>query len=72
MFVAGIETTSITIEWAIAELLRNQRILDQVQQELETVVGRDRNVKEEDLPKLPYLQAVLAPINTSFPPTNCI
>jgi flavonoid 3'-monooxygenase len=59
MFVAGTETTSVTIEWAIAELLRNQKILTKVQQELETVVGLDRNVKDEDLPKLPYLQAVV-------------
>ncbi|KAK7304683.1 hypothetical protein VNO77_42569 [Canavalia gladiata] len=59
MFTAGTDTSSSTTEWAIAELIRNPRILAQVQQELDTVVGRDRNVKEEDLPHLPYLQAVV-------------
>nr|UNO76255.1 flavonoid 3'-monooxygenase [Glycyrrhiza uralensis] len=59
MFVAGTDTSSSTTEWAIAELIRNPRILAQVQQELDTVVGRERNVKEEDLPHLPYLQAVV-------------
>ncbi|KAK7411349.1 hypothetical protein VNO78_02782 [Psophocarpus tetragonolobus] len=59
MFTAGTDTSSSTTEWAIAELIRNPRIMDQVQQELDTVVGRDRNVKEEDLAHLPYLQAVV-------------
>lgn len=59
MFTAGTDTSSSTTEWAIAELIRNPRILTQVQQELDTVVGRDRTVKEEDLAHLPYLQAVI-------------
>ncbi|XP_061358396.1 flavonoid 3'-monooxygenase-like [Gastrolobium bilobum] len=59
MFTAGTDTSSSTTEWAIAELIRNPRIMGQVQQELDTVVGRDRNVREEDLPHLPYLQAVI-------------
>ncbi|MCI46730.1 flavonoid 3'-monooxygenase-like, partial [Trifolium medium] len=57
MFAAGTDTSSSTTEWAIAELLKNPRILAQVQQELDNVVGRERNVKEDDLPNLPYLQA---------------
>ena len=59
MFAAGTDTSSSTTEWAIAELIRNPRIMAQVQQELDSVVGRDRNVTEEDLPHLPYLQAVV-------------
>ncbi|KAI5330208.1 hypothetical protein L3X38_029606 [Prunus dulcis] len=41
MFTAGTDTSSSTVEWAIAELLRHPRILAQVQQELDQVVGRD-------------------------------
>ncbi|BAT79695.1 hypothetical protein LR48_Vigan04g043900 [Vigna angularis] len=59
MFTAGTDTSSSTTEWAIAELIRNPRVLTQVQQELDSVVGRDRSVKEEDLAHLPYLQAVI-------------
>ncbi|CAK8565205.1 unnamed protein product [Lathyrus sativus] len=69
MFVAGTETTSITIEWAIAELLRNPKILTKIQEELEKVVGRDTNVKEEDIPNLPYLQAVIKETFRLHPPT---
>ncbi|KAL2322107.1 hypothetical protein Fmac_026486 [Flemingia macrophylla] len=59
MFTAGTDTSSSTTEWAIAELIRNPRILAQVQQELDTVVGKDRLVTEADLPHLPYLEAVV-------------
>ncbi|KAK4257243.1 hypothetical protein QN277_006856 [Acacia crassicarpa] len=59
MFTAGTDTSSSTTEWAIAELIRHPRMLAQVQQEIDAVVGRDRFVTELDLPNLPYLQAVV-------------
>lgn len=59
MFTAGTDTSSSTVEWAIAELLRHPNILAQVQQELDQVVGRDRLVTELDIPNLTYLQAVI-------------
>ncbi|KAF7838523.1 flavonoid 3'-monooxygenase [Senna tora] len=58
-FTAGTDTSSSTTEWAIAELIRHPRILAQVQQELDSVVGRDRFVNESDLPNLPYFQAFI-------------
>ncbi|KAI4335917.1 hypothetical protein L6164_014513 [Bauhinia variegata] len=59
MFTAGTDTSSSTTEWAIAELLRHPKMLTRVQEELDSVVGRDRVVTELDLPHLPYLQAVI-------------
>uniref|UniRef100_A0A0K8WME9 Flavonoid 3'-monooxygenase n=1 Tax=Acacia koa TaxID=468172 RepID=A0A0K8WME9_ACAKO len=59
LFTAGTDTSSSTTEWAIAELIRHPRMLAQVQQEIDAVVGRDRLVTELDLPNLPYLQAVV-------------
>ncbi|XP_061364933.1 flavonoid 3'-monooxygenase-like isoform X2 [Gastrolobium bilobum] len=59
MFAAGTDTSSSTTEWAIAEMIRNPRILGRVQQEVDSVVGRDRLVTELDLPHLPYLEAVV-------------
>lgn len=59
MFTAGTDTSSSTVEWAIAELIRHPRILAQVQQELDEVVGHNRLVTELDLPRLTYLQAVV-------------
>lgn len=59
LFTAGTDTSSSTTEWAIAELLRHPKILSQVRQELDSVVGADRLVTEADLPQLTYLQAVI-------------
>ncbi|CAI8610127.1 unnamed protein product [Vicia faba] len=59
MFTAGTDTSSSTTEWAIAELIRNPRLMVSIQKELETVVGRDRLVTEMDLAHLPYLEAVV-------------
>nr|WOC73942.1 flavonoid 3'-monooxygenase [Ficus virens] len=59
MFTAGTDTSSSTVEWAIAELIRHPKMLVQVQEELDRVVGRDRLVSELDLGQLNYLQAVV-------------
>ncbi|XVE54708.1 hypothetical protein DITRI_Ditri03aG0103400 [Diplodiscus trichospermus] len=59
MFLAGTDTSSSTIEWGIAELICHPKIMSQIQQELDSVVGKDRLVSELDLPKLTYLQAFI-------------
>ncbi|XP_066317522.1 flavonoid 3'-monooxygenase CYP75B3-like [Miscanthus floridulus] len=59
LFTAGTDTTSSTVEWALAELIRHPDVLKKAQQELDAVVGRDRLVSESDLPRLTYLTAVI-------------
>ncbi|KAK6148598.1 hypothetical protein DH2020_019510 [Rehmannia glutinosa] len=59
MFAAGTDTTSSTVEWAIAELMRHPKILAQAQQELDSVVGKNRLVTESDLTRLTFLQAIV-------------
>uniref|UniRef100_A0ACD5ZCE4 Uncharacterized protein n=1 Tax=Avena sativa TaxID=4498 RepID=A0ACD5ZCE4_AVESA len=59
LFVAGTETTSSIVEWAIAELIRHPDILKRAQEELDAVVGRDRLVSESDLPRLTFLNAII-------------
>ncbi|KAK6920983.1 Cytochrome P450, partial [Dillenia turbinata] len=59
LFTAGTDTSSSTVEWAIAELIRHPKILAQVQQELDSVIGCNRLATESDLPQLTYLQAVI-------------
>ena len=59
LFTAGTDTTSSTVEWALAELIRHPDVLAKAQQELDAVVGRGRLVSESDLPRLAYLAAVV-------------
>ncbi|KAF7847807.1 hypothetical protein BT93_L2558 [Corymbia citriodora subsp. variegata] len=59
VFVAGSETTSSTLEWAMTELLRNPEKLTSAQTELHQVIGKGKQIEEADISRLPYLQAVL-------------
>nr|ANY30307.1 flavonoid 3'5'hydroxylase [Oryza officinalis] len=59
MVIGGTETTSNTVEWAMAEMLQNRGMLRKVQEELDAVVGRDGMVEETHLPKLHYLHLVI-------------
>ncbi|CAN1322447.1 Cytochrome P450 93A3 [Linum perenne] len=59
IFAAGTETSAITTDWAMAELLNNVEILHKLQEELDSVVGKSRLVEESDITNLPYLQAVV-------------
>ncbi|CAK9254887.1 unnamed protein product [Sphagnum jensenii] len=68
MLAGGAETSSLTIEWAMAELIRNPMIMKRAQMELETVVGMNRIIEESDLHKLTYLQAVIKETLRLHPP----
>ncbi|KAF3330384.1 cinnamic acid 4-hydroxylase [Carex littledalei] len=57
--VAAIETTLWSIEWGIAELVNHPEIQKKVLREMESVLGPGVPVTEPDLPRLPYLQAVV-------------
>ncbi|KAE8666142.1 putative cytochrome P450 [Hibiscus syriacus] len=58
MFFAGSETTSSTMEWAMAELLRNPESMKKAKEELDRVIGVYRKIEEGDMDNLSYLQAV--------------
>ncbi|MQL74322.1 hypothetical protein Taro_006671 [Colocasia esculenta] len=56
---AGIDTTTTTVEWAMAELLHNPHMMARAKEEIEAVVGTDGTVEESHLPMLHYLDAVV-------------
>ncbi|RVW50641.1 Flavonoid 3'-monooxygenase [Vitis vinifera] len=59
MVVGGTDTTSNTVEFAMAEMMNKPEVMRKAQQELEVVVGRDKKVEESHIGKLPYLYAVM-------------
>uniref|UniRef100_A0ACD6A911 Uncharacterized protein n=1 Tax=Avena sativa TaxID=4498 RepID=A0ACD6A911_AVESA len=68
MVVGGTETTSTTVEWAMAEVMHNPEVLSKVRQELDAVVGRDAVVEESHLPQLHYLRMVVKETLRLHPP----
>ncbi|CAI0409768.1 unnamed protein product [Linum tenue] len=68
LFVAGTDTTATTLEWAMAELLRNPKALTKLKEELDQTIGKENHLNESDIPRLPYLQAVIKEIFRLHPP----
>ncbi|KAH6799595.1 hypothetical protein C2S51_036079 [Perilla frutescens var. frutescens] len=59
MLIAGMDTSSTTIEWVMSEVMRNPSVMKKLQQELESMVGLDEMVNESHLNKLEYLDCVV-------------
>ncbi|XP_042510830.1 geraniol 8-hydroxylase-like [Macadamia integrifolia] len=68
IFGAGTDTTSTTLEWAMAELLHNPDSMAKVQLELRENLIEGKPVEEADVSKLPYLQAVVKETLRLHPP----
>ncbi|CAN6329620.1 unnamed protein product [Urochloa humidicola] len=56
---AGTDTTAMTTEWAMAQLLTHPEAMHKVRAELDANVGNTRLVEESDITNLPYLQCVV-------------
>ncbi|KAH7512430.1 3,9-dihydroxypterocarpan 6A-monooxygenase [Ziziphus jujuba] len=59
IFMAGTDTSSTAMQWAMGELINRPQVLKKLRDEINSVVGPDRLVKESDVPNLPYLRAVM-------------
>ncbi|RVW41128.1 cytochrome P450 76T24 isoform X2 [Vitis vinifera] len=68
LFVAGTDTTSSTVEWAMAELLCNPEKIAKAQKEIRGVLGNEGIVQESDISKFPYLQSIVKETFRLHPP----
>ncbi|KAJ7942255.1 Cytochrome P450 [Quillaja saponaria] len=59
VFAAGTDTSSVTVDWTMAELLRNPRVLKKLQAEIRQVFKGKKEIEESDIEKLSYLKLVL-------------
>ncbi|KAG2330550.1 hypothetical protein Bca52824_001730 [Brassica carinata] len=59
MVVGGTDTSTNTIEFAMAELISNPKLMKRAQQELDEVVGKKNIVEESHITKLPYILAIM-------------
>ncbi|CAN1747946.1 Geraniol 8-hydroxylase [Linum perenne] len=59
LFVAGTDTVTSTIEWAMAELLRNPNAFAKAKEELHKTIGKDNHLHESDIMRLPFLRAII-------------
>ncbi|KAK7345108.1 hypothetical protein VNO77_15558 [Canavalia gladiata] len=59
IFMAGTDTSAITTEWMLAELINNPHVMERAREEIDSVTGKNRLIQESDLPNLPYLRAIV-------------
>ncbi|KAM4085818.1 hypothetical protein ACJW30_10G055600 [Castanea mollissima] len=68
LFIAGNDTTSATLEWTMAELIQNPEVILKAKEELNQIIGKGNPVKESDISRLPYLQAIVRETFRLHPP----
>ncbi|XP_027345087.1 licodione synthase-like [Abrus precatorius] len=71
-FTAATDTTAISVEWTIAELFNNPKVLKKAQEEVDKVTGNERLVCEADSPNLPYIHAIIKETMRLHPPIPMI
>ncbi|KAI4329076.1 hypothetical protein L6164_021378 [Bauhinia variegata] len=59
LIIGGTETSQVSIEWTMSELLKNPETINKAREELDTVIGRERWVEEKDVGNLPYIEAIV-------------
>ncbi|KAL7150209.1 hypothetical protein ABFS83_05G095200 [Erythranthe nasuta] len=69
LFIGGTDSSTTTVEWAMTELIRNPNILSKLRQELSEKITNGKTVQEQDLPRLPYLTAVIKETMRLHPPS---
>ncbi|XP_038685036.1 premnaspirodiene oxygenase-like [Tripterygium wilfordii] len=72
IFLAGSETSSTTLEWAMSELLKNPRIMAKAQAEVRKVFDRKGSVDEAGVEELEFMKLVIKETLRLHPPLPLI
>ncbi|KAK2657567.1 hypothetical protein Ddye_010619 [Dipteronia dyeriana] len=67
MLLAGTDTSAVTMEWAMSNLLNHPEVMKKARDELDAQVGQQRLIDEPDLSKLQYLQSIISETLRLYP-----
>ncbi|CAM0949333.1 unnamed protein product [Alopecurus aequalis] len=59
LLTTGTDTSALTTEWALAQLLTHPEVMRKARAEIDANVGTGRLVEESDITNLPYLQCIV-------------
>ncbi|KAL5998230.1 hypothetical protein ACLOJK_009168 [Asimina triloba] len=68
MFAAGTGSTFAVVEWTMAELMRNPKAMQKLQEEVRGVAGGQSMVTENNLHQMKYLKCVIKECLRMHPP----
>ncbi|KAI3470308.1 hypothetical protein Pfo_026971 [Paulownia fortunei] len=68
IFIAATDTSAASTVWTMTALMKAPNVMEKVQAEIRNLIGKKGIVDEDDLPKLPYLKAVINETFRLYPP----
>ncbi|KAJ9182760.1 hypothetical protein P3X46_006717 [Hevea brasiliensis] len=68
LFLAGSETSSTAIEWAMSEMIKNSRVMEKAQAEVRQVFNEKEKIDETRFHELKYLKLVVKETLRLHPP----
>ncbi|KAL5225186.1 hypothetical protein ABZP36_011825 [Zizania latifolia] len=68
MFTGGSETAATTLQWIMAELMANPKVMHKAQDEIRQALGGHHKVTEDDLSNLKYIHLVIKEAFRLHPP----
>ncbi|GER27912.1 cytochrome P450 [Striga asiatica] len=68
IFIAATDTSAASIVWTMTALIKAPHIMHKVQAEIRNSINPKGYVDEDDIPKLPYLKAVISETLRLYPP----
>jgi isoflavone 2'-hydroxylase len=67
LLLAGTDTSAVTLEWAMSNLLNHPNVLKKARAELDSQIGEENLMDEPDISKLHYLQSLISETLRLYP-----
>ncbi|KAK1421120.1 hypothetical protein QVD17_23228 [Tagetes erecta] len=68
VLTGGTDTIVVTMVWAMSEIIRNPRVMQKLQHEIRTCIGRKPKIQRSDIMQMKYLKMVVKETLRLHPP----
>ncbi|KAG5059843.1 hypothetical protein AAZX31_01G071500 [Glycine max] len=68
IILAGTDTSAAAVVWAMTALMKSPIVMKKAQEEIRNIFGGKDFIEEDDIQKLPYVQAVIKETMRIYPP----
>ncbi|KAM3357233.1 hypothetical protein P3S68_023947 [Capsicum galapagoense] len=72
LFLGATDTTTSTVEWAMAEVLKQPEIVKKAQAKFAEIIGKGKSIEEVDASRLLYMQCIIKETFRMHPPASLI